>query len=155
MINFNDVFDYDCGTITYKVAPRRKPWLHGCEAGTKRGDGYVIVKINGKRYYRHRIVWCMFNGDVPDGMVIDHDNGVPGDDRIENLRLKTVSGNARNSKMNIANKSGFNGVSLYRNGKWRAFSKGVHIGYFDSFDDAVKARERFNKDNGFTERHGK
>lgn len=155
MINYIELFSYRDGEIFYKLAPKRKPWLLGLSAGTKRNDGYVIVKINVERFYRHRIIWTMFNGSIPEGKVIDHINGIAGDDRIENLRLADTIINAKNQKKNSKNSSGFNGVNLYRNGKWRVSSGNTHIGYYDSLDEAVKAREEFNMKNGFTWRHGK
>lgn len=155
MINYIELFSYRDGEIFYKLAPKRKSGLLGLSAGTKRNDGYVIVKINGERFYRHRIIWTMFNGSIPRGKVIDHINGIAGDDRIENLRLADTIINAKNQKKNSKNSSGFNGVNLYRNGKWRVSSGNTHIGYYDSLDEAVKAREEFNMKNGFTWRHGK
>ena len=155
MINYIELFSYRDGEIFYKLAPKRKPGLLGLSAVTKRNDGYVIVKINGERFYRHRIIWTMFNGSIPEGKVIDHINGIAGDDRIENLRLADTIINAKNQKKNSKNSSGFNGVNLYRNGKWRVSSGNTHIGYYDSLDEAVKAREEFNMKNGFTWRHGK
>lgn len=64
-------------------------------------DGYLEVCLsiveNGehKRIYRrvHRIIWETFNGDIPDGMTIDHDNNIPFDNRLENLQLMTRPNN--------------------------------------------------------------
>lgn len=155
MINYFEIFNYSNGELIYKVAPNRKPNKLGFPAGYRRGDGYVIIKVNGERFYRHRIVWEMFNGEIPEGKFIDHVNGIAGDDRIDNLRLTDNSINAKNQKMNTKNSSGFNGVNLYRNGKWRASSGKVHIGYYDIIEDAINARESYNRRNGFTMRHGK
>lgn len=50
------------------------------------------------REYAHRLVWVMHNGDIPDGMMVDHINLDKSDNRIENLRLVNKSGNAQNAK---------------------------------------------------------
>jgi hypothetical protein len=51
-------------------------------------DGYLILKIKGKQFKAHRIVWLLNNGEFPE-MEIDHINRVRTDNRIENLRLAT------------------------------------------------------------------
>ena len=50
--------------------------------------------INGERWM-HRIVWTEHNGKIPDGMVIDHINGNPSDNRIENLQCITQKQNSQ------------------------------------------------------------
>lgn len=58
-------------------------------------DGYLIIKIKGKQYKAHRIVFALVHGRFPDGE-IDHINGVRDDNRIENLRECTRLGNVLN-----------------------------------------------------------
>ncbi len=48
-------------------------------------DGYVTVRIDGKQYPEHRVVWERENGAIPIGWVIHHLNGVRDDNRLENL----------------------------------------------------------------------
>lgn len=43
----------------------------------------------------HRLIWQVYHGDIPDGMVINHINCIRDDNRIENLELCTVAGNNR------------------------------------------------------------
>ena len=159
-MNWHDYFRYEDGKIYWKIKPKRKPFLFGCEAGSGKTGEYKTVKIDGCRYRCHRVIYEMFNGSIKDGMVIDHINGLKDDNRIENLRCVTVSINAKNQKVNAKNNSGINGVRLYkRTGKWIAYSKSfgkyVHLGYFDSIESAIDARDLYNSTNGFTERHGK
>ena len=90
----------------------------GTEAGSfsKRADGKskcCSVHIGKKVYVNHQIIWYIFNGVIPSGMVIDHINGDPWDNRIENLSCKTWSGNSQNRNKNETNTSGFTGV------RWR------------------------------------
>ena len=96
--------------------------LHG--SGAKAGDcpgtalkgriGYTRYVLNtaGRQWYAHRVVWMIAHGDIPDGMVIDHINGDPMDNRIENLRCVTIAINSRNQYSMLRNKTGFVGVSL-------------------------------------------
>lgn len=159
-MNWNDIFKYEDGKIYWIKAPKRKPSLAGAEAGSLNGNGYMAVKVDGRRFMCHRVIYEMIAGEIPDGAVIDHINGNKLDNNISNLRIASVSLNAKNCCMNSKNTSGFNGVSLYkRTGKYAAFSKSngkhVHIGYFDTAEDAFKARLIYDTENGFTERHSK
>lgn len=67
----------------------------GQEAGTKRLNGYVHVQLFGKKYYAHRIIWEMLNGEIPKGKVMDHINNNRSDNRIENLQLVTNKQNSQ------------------------------------------------------------
>jgi len=60
-------------------------------------NGYVHVTMyrNGRRntFLLHRVVWITFNGEIPEGMTIDHINGIKTDNRLLNLRLGTQKEN--------------------------------------------------------------
>lgn len=56
----------------------------------KKESGYRRIYVGPKVYYEHRIIWEMHNGPIPDGMQVDHINGVRDDNRIENLQLLTL-----------------------------------------------------------------
>ncbi len=58
---------------------------------------YPRKKINGKSYYVHRLLWEEAHGPIPDGMMVDHINGDPKDNRLENLRCVTRGQNKHNS----------------------------------------------------------
>lgn len=65
-------------------------------------DGYLIIKIKGKQFKAHRLVWFLCKGYFPVNE-IDHINRNRLDNRIENLRDVTRLENARN-KTPIINK---------------------------------------------------
>ena len=65
----------------------------------KRGNSYVRMYgfEDGVSYYAsaHRVIWTYFNGPIPDGMEIDHIDGVCHHNKIQNLRLATHAENMR------------------------------------------------------------
>lgn len=65
------------------------------EKWTPAGYGMVRAMRNGVRVYglAHRLVWQSIHGDIPDGLVINHRNGIKGDNRPENLECTTYSEN--------------------------------------------------------------
>ncbi len=110
---------------------------------------YVIMTFckNGvvKPKMAHRVVAEAHIGTIPDGIDIDHKNGVRDDNRLDNLRFATRSQNLRNK---VANRgaSGHRGIS-YRPkqvNKWsvritiNGFNK--QIGSFPTRDNAIAAR---------------
>lgn len=80
--------------LTYRDG---KLYREGKEAGWIDGR-YRRLKIGGKTYRTHRVVWEMFNGPIPEGMEIDHINHNRFDNRIENLRCVTHSENQQNQR---------------------------------------------------------
>jgi hypothetical protein len=104
------------------------------------------VGINGKMFKVARIIYFMEHGSIAPEMDIDHVNGNPLDNRVENMRLATRSQNNRNHRMKSANKSGVRGVCWHaERKKWRAQirhgGKVIQLGVFLSIDDARRARE--------------
>lgn len=70
----------------------------GVRAGSLHyANNYIEVRLDGKLYKGHRIVWKMLQGFDSDGM-LDHKNGLPFDNRESNLREVTAQENARNAK---------------------------------------------------------
>lgn len=121
--------------------------------------GYLQVKINGRTYQAHRVVFLMFNMRWPKNQ-IDHINGCRTDNRIENLREVTCQENRRNSKLRCDNKSGYSGIHwIERDKKWsariRIGGKLCQLGYFVKKDDAIAARKSAEKELGFHENHGR
>ncbi|WP_306127946.1 HNH endonuclease signature motif containing protein [Roseovarius sp. MMSF_3350] len=132
----------------------------GNEAFTASVDpGYRYGTINGGKFFAHRVAYAIYHGKWPENHT-DHINGDPSDNRIANLRDVSQSGNMRNSRKQSNNSSGHTGVYWFaRDKKWRALGyvsgRQIYLGLFDSIEDAIAARDEFNKQNSFTDRHGK
>lgn len=111
-------------------------------AGGPNPDGYQRVKISGKTYLTHRLVWLYETGSWPINE-LDHINGNKQDNRIENLRDVTRSENLQNLyRPTRGNPSGFLGVSI-RKGMYcaRIRTNGVlsYIGTFSTPEQASSA----------------
>jgi hypothetical protein len=88
-------FDYnsETGELLYLKATTRN--RIGEVAGYPTQRGWLRVKVNNKHYRVHRIAWKMFYGeDPPTGFDVDHVNMVRTDNRINNLRVLTISENS-------------------------------------------------------------
>ena len=111
----------------------------------KNKDGYHMCPPSAyPESSRHRIVWAVVNGPIPDGMWINHINHVPGDDRIGNLELVTSQQNSAYRKK--GNNKLYKGV--YRHSSGSAFcaqigcgggSSAVYIGRFATAEEAARA----------------
>lgn len=131
----------------------------GKQAGCATAKGYVYIGIRPRKYLAHRVAMIMSGHDVG-GMLVDHINGNPSDNRLCNLRLADHSTNGRNGRMRSTNTSGVSGVCWDRSaGKWLAR---VYIAPYESktlgaFKDLGDAREAVNAARGglgYTDRHG-
>lgn len=65
---------------------------------TKSGYRRVTLYNNGvpRIYFVHRLVWETFVGKIPEGYELDHIDGNPQNNRLENLRCVTHLENMRN-----------------------------------------------------------
>ncbi len=109
-------------------------------------EGYIKAYIpeSSKIVSLHRIVMNL--NDVR--YDIDHKNGELSrfDNRKSNLRIATRSQNQMNKAKQKNNTSGVVGVGRHKaTDKWAAYiaidKKQIHLGLFDKFEDAVKARK--------------
>ena len=129
------LFDYQDGIIYWKFS-RSGVKDDGNGAGHLHKSGYSFVRINGKGYAIHRLVWTMFNGDIPETKMVDHIDRNRSNNKIENLRLATRQENNRNNSANgfyWEPKSKTYRASIKINGKAN------HIGRYDTILDARAA----------------
>lgn len=134
--------------ILYDEASGTMRWVHPKSNAVKVGQRcgnhtrrYVHIKIDGKLYAAHRVAWAMHHGEWPPAE-IDHIDGDCHNNRISNLRLATRQENNWNVGKRKDNKSGFKGVSLRENGKYRAKISAAnrvhHLGVFDTAEEAAE-----------------
>ncbi len=113
----------------------------GAQAGHGVRHGARVVRALGKYHCVHRIVWAIHYGVFP-GEIIDHINCDPSDNRIENLRLATLSQNGANRRRHKNSKSPYKGI-CFVNGRWvariRVDGKRYHLGYFATPEEAHSA----------------
>lgn len=101
------MFRYDNGHLYSKTYNRKNP------IGSFNISGYMYTRVKRKNYYIHRIIYAIVHGIDPIDSHIDHINGNPSDNRVENLRLATNSENMKNQKKAMRhNKLGVLGVHI-------------------------------------------
>ena len=122
-------------------------------AGGKRKDGYFRSYVDGKIYYNHRLIFMICHGYMPE--YIDHIDGNPSNNNIQNLRVATLQKNNFNRKKNTNNLSGCKNVFWSTKAKkWRVqirfAGKQKSFGYFESLElaelVAKEAREKYHGD---------
>lgn len=157
--------DAETGTLYWK--PRRPEFFLGEGAKqtgnaakwNKRFSGRAIVDtdrtkrrqitILGNRVMYHAAVWAIHTGEMP-GNHIDHIDCNPRNNRPENLRICTPADNIRNMKKvmradGTAPLSRYKGVSFHvEHQKWIAATR-VHLGYFESEEDAARTFDDFQR----------
>lgn len=55
--------------------------------------GYPSVTISGKSFHVHRLVALAFFGEIPEGMEVNHKDGVKRNNNVSNLEIITASEN--------------------------------------------------------------
>ena len=68
------------------------------------------VKVLGTKYICHRVIWVLVCGSIDEELEIDHIDGNPWNNTVENLRIVTKTINQRNRKKYSNNTSGVNGT---------------------------------------------
>lgn len=114
-----ELFEYreDLGELEWIKTGKGKR-LNGA-AGTVTNHGYKVITIEGNRYLEHRLVWLYFYGSFPSSE-LDHIDGDPLNNRIENLREVSHSENLANAKTRSDNTSGQKGVCWDKQkNKWK------------------------------------
>lgn len=110
-------------------------------------------------YLAHRLAWLLQTGDWPE-FEIDHIDGDALNNRWENLRDVPSFENKKNMPLYRTSTSGVAGVRWKTDaGKWVARininGKTVHLGYYGSKEDAVRARKFAEAEHGFHRNHGR
>ncbi len=136
-------YDPETGVLTWKVslAPRGPV---GAVAGYSdpRHRGRIHLRVDGKLYLAHRIIWLLVYGQWP-VVVLDHIDGDPSNNRLSNIRAATAQQNSFNQRKTRGT-SRCKGVSWDRDrGLWFSkISRGgkqYPLGRFQSEEEAHAA----------------
>lgn len=142
----NARFEYSEDSRTFlKWKGAKLPAYNGRDAGGLQGTGqggktYYAVRDGKKLYLIHRVIWILHNkSNVPNGMVIDHIDGNPLNNKICNLRAITQQQNS-SFKNTTKNTSGAIGVAREKKISGRCYWVAIMI------FDGVKYSERYSVD---------
>lgn len=131
------IVSYKEGKLYWEINKQRIK--KGSEIGYTDSKGYRNVVIDGKNYKTHRLIFLYHYGYIPE--YVDHIDGNPNNNNIDNLRECTKQQNNWNRKSNINSSSNIKGISWYKPyNKWRVQirlnGKKKHLGYFDDLEVA-------------------
>lgn len=140
---------YDPLTGVFMWLEDRDNHMKGTEAGhlwfsKVRNKKVRKISINSKIYFAHRLAVIYMTGSCP--KVVDHKDRNPENNRWENLRGSSYSGNTANADCSKSNTSGVKGVHFRKDQNcWAAhisqLGKHYHLGFFDNKEDAMGAYE--------------
>jgi hypothetical protein len=141
-----ETFEYLNPRLEYNAASGQLFWkvlFPGKGAGSRLKYGAIKLALERLDFKAHRLCWILHYKQKPaDGLVIDHINGDPSDNRICNLRACTQKENSRNSVTPKNSTTNFKGVSK-QGSKYRAYvsvnRRQIHLGRFDTAEEAYAA----------------
>ncbi len=134
-------YDPETGIFTWIAKSHPRVCVEpGDRAGYVAQDGYLRIGIDGCYYKGHELAWFFVYGSKPT-FRLDHENRVPTDNWIKNLRPATQSQNCANKRSKLMS-SGARGTWSV-NGKWAAAAykdqKRYYLGRFNSVKEAAIA----------------
>jgi hypothetical protein len=131
-----ELFEYKDG-ILFNRTTRGRRGKKGARVGTGNGHGYLQTRIDGKQYVLHRLIYIMHNGDIEEGLCIDHIDGDPSNNRIDNLRKVTLQEN----QFNRPTAKGYYWQKAKQKYHAKIFidGKAKFLGLFDLEEDAAQA----------------
>ena len=138
-----ELLEWNGVNFIWKISYKRK--VCGKIAGLLCPDGYRRIRIDGKLYPEHRLVWFYYYGYFPSKQ-LDHINRNRSDNTLENLRLtqRGQADNMQNTSIRSDNTSGFKGVSWQKDRNlWmaRIYFDGVchNLGRYKTKEQAYQA----------------
>lgn len=146
-----ELFDYSDGYFVRKINAGKTGKVGDIVKGSNNPSGYKYIKIDGKNFRYHRVIWVWHYGDIANDLQIDHRNGIRDDNKIENIRVVKQHENQQNRKLNKNNTSGSTGVRWKeRLKKWEAAikhkNKIIYLGSFENKTDAANAYLKAKKE---------
>ena len=136
----HELFEYRDGCLYWKIQNSNRVNI-GNEAGyLDEKNSRKSVRIDGKLYLVHRIIFMMHYGYFP--KIVDHIDNNSLNNLIENLRPATKSQNQHNANISKNNKSGIKGIYWHKaNSKWKLqFKLNGKKMYFGEYNDIDYAK---------------
>lgn len=137
------LFVYQDGKLFWKVSPNSRAPA-GSEAGCVGTFGYRQVRVDKICYKTHRLIWKLHKGTDP-GPHLDHINGDPTDNRIENLQQITNRENTHKGLIHSRKRSGLP-LGVYRQAKGKPYysmiyrdGKNHRLGNYGTIEEAAAA----------------
>lgn len=124
--------------LRYKIQPKNSRKQVNDPAGYKDKLGYYSVQVNGVRLLVHRIIYLIINGDLPVDRVIDHIDGNPSNNRVENLRCVTQRENTENRRSSKTSKTGLKNIYRHVNKSGNIYYTVVWV------EDSVQKSKNFS-----------
>ena len=117
--------------------------------GSIRKDGRFHGQLFGKTYFEHRLIYLYHKSHLPE--YVDHIDGNPFNNKIENLRECSLVENQHNRKSQKSSSSKYKGVHWCKSRKkWCAKIKTrdrhINLGRFATENEASKAYNTFARD---------
>jgi len=115
--------------------------------GERRGKpSGMSVEICGFSFVVHRIIWAIVHGHAPEDLGINHRDGNPWHNRLDNLRLATTAQNSQNRRVRSDSKTGFKGVYRNKHGAFYALKRiDGRLKYLGQFETPQEAHAAYCK----------
>ena len=139
----HELFRYENGKLIRKISVNGQAKAGQVAGYFNKSIGYFDVRVDGKCYRQHRIIFLMFNETLPE--LVDHIDGNPKNNVISNLRSATKAQNRWNCRPNTGSQSGVKGV--YKDGSsWKALvnvnNVRYYLGMYKTIDEAKAVVEK-------------
>ena len=136
------IYHPETGVFTWAQSRVHGKVKVGRQAGCRRPDGYIVIRVLKKLYAASRLAFLYMTGEMPE--FVDHIDRDRSNDRWSNLRVATGSQNQWNRSRPRHNTSGFKGVSWdAQRQKWfvsiHQFGKQRNLGRFVTLEEAAAA----------------
>jgi len=120
-------------------------------------NGYIRIRILGKKYMAHRLAYLYMVGEWPDQ--IDHTDRNRSNNKWSNLENATDATNRKNQSLRKYNNTGHVGVTW--NSKRKRYvarighnHKQYWLGQFKTLEEAIEARSKASSKFNFHKNHG-
>ena len=123
------------------------------------GKLYWMMRFKGQPYLVHRVAYALMKGRWATPLN-DHEDGDGLNNKWTNIREASHGANNKNSKLPSHNTSGIIGVCRTHNKeRWKAGiqteGKTIHLGTFDTMEEAAAARKQAELKYDFHPNHGR